>query len=49
MQQKKKAVEDDEETCEVVFGETAKTESGEGQEQMREPAQPEEQPEENAE
>ena len=46
---KEKAVEDDEETCEVAFGETAETESGEGQEQMREPAQPEEQPEEKAE
>ena len=46
---KEKACEDDEEASEVVFGETAETESGEGQEQMREPAQPEEQPEEKAE
>ena len=46
---KEKAVEDAEETCEVAFGETAETESGEVQEQMREPAQPEEQPEEKAE
>lgn len=44
-----KAGEDDEESGEVVFGETAETESGEGQEQMQEPAQPEEQPEEKAE
>ena len=46
---KEKAVEDDEKASEVVFGETAETESGEVQEQMREPAQPEEQPEEKAE
>lgn len=46
---KEKAVEDDEKAGEVAFGETAETESGEVQEQMREPAQPEEQPEENAE
>ena len=46
---KEKAVEDAEETCEAAFGETAATESGEVQEQMREPAQPEEQPEEKAE
>ena len=46
---KEKAVEDDEKAGEVAFGETAETESGEVQEQMREPAQPEEQPEEKAE
>ena len=50
---KEKAWEDDEEAGEeageVAFGETAETESGEVQEQMREPAQPEEQPEEKAE
>ncbi len=46
---KEKAVEDAEETCEVAFGETAETESGEVQEQLLEPAQPEEQPEEKAE
>ena len=46
---KEKAVEDDEKAGEVAFGETAKTESGEVQEQLLEPAQPEEQPEEKAE
>ena len=46
---KEKAVEDDEKAGEVAFGETAETESGEVQEQMPEPAQPEEQPEEKAE
>ena len=46
---KEKACEDDEEASEVVFGETAETESGEVQEQLLEPAQPEEQPEEKAE
>lgn len=50
---KEKACEDDEEAGEeageVVFGETAETESGEVQEQLLEPAQPEEQPEEKAE